>query len=188
VLEELYVTDKDYNTDFASASWWAAERTWTDHMMACPSQYATQQLGLLSTRQEGDRARKSSTYFYHFEHQPRNAPLTRHVSDIPYVFHQSELLGHTDDRDMADIMSTYWGNFFATGNPNEGSSNSLQVPFFYSYNPTNDNCNILLNASCITQTAHLKESECGFFIPRTDTAIRSAFPPPVARERLGGRG
>jgi carboxylesterase type B len=180
-LTDFYVTDKTYDTSFASTYWWAAERTWTDSDMSCPSEYVSQQLGAQQSR--GDR--KSPFFFYHFEHLPRQkAVVTRHVSEIPYVFHQSELLGHPDDLRMADVMASWWGNFFSSGDPNQGSMGLKQVPKWDAYDAQRDNVLVIRTASEVgTQTA-LKQEECGFFIPYLDNAIRGNFPEYSAQSYL----
>jgi carboxylesterase type B len=173
VLNSLYVDGKTYpNEEFASKYWWAAERTWGDNIMSCPSEYTVQQFAQLQ-----NRGRKSPTYFYHFEHTPRHSSLTRHVSEIQFVFHQSELIEHKEDSNMADVMSSYWGNFFASGNPNSRSMGSSTIPKWEPYSGENDNVFVIRGAADAASEFHLKADECAFYIPRIDASIRSRFPP-----------
>lgn len=172
-LTDLYVTDKSYDTSFASTYWWAAERTWTDEDMSCPSEYVCRQLGAQFTQGQ----RKSPLYFYHFEHLPRDkAVVTRHVSEIAYVFHQSELLGHPDDEHMSAVMASWWGNFFSSGDPNKGGMGLEKVPSWEAFDLTNDNVMVIRTASDVGMQMALKQEECGFFIPYVNESVRDKFP------------
>lgn len=57
-----------------------------------------------------------------------------HGAEIPFVFHQTETFDPASTQ-LADVMSTYWANFAATGNPNNaGQSNTAQaVPEWPTY-------------------------------------------------------
>ena len=65
-------------------------------------------------------------YAYYFKREPPVAPGqasrgASHTTEIPYAFNNLHLDSRpwTDaDRRLADIMSSYWANFAATGNPN----------------------------------------------------------------------
>lgn len=172
ILTDLYVTNKTYDTSFATTYWWAAERAYGDNMMSCPSEYAAQELGAYLAQ----GTRRSSVYFYHFEHLPRvKDVLTRHVCEIPYVFHQKELLGHEDDMRMADVLSSWWANFFATGNPNNGAIGLNKVPYWKDYVVASDNVLVIETASAISTTLHLKQEKCAFFIPYLNDEIRSEY-------------
>lgn len=169
-LTSLYVTNKVYpETPRASVYWWAAQRTWGDSYMACPAKYASQQFSKLQL----SKSRQSCTFLYHFEHQPRHADFTRHVSEIQYVFHQQELLDHTTDHKMADKMCTMWGNFISLHNPNGDNTNLLQS--WKSYDARTDLSFAIREANDMENVAGLKNEECSFFIPRIDTQLRSSF-------------
>ena len=173
-LNDLYVTDKTYpDLSFASLYWWAAQRSYGDDFMSCPSEYTSQMLG--SFLQDGSR--KSEVYFYHFEHTPRNSCVTRHVAELEYVFHQSELISHKDDEKMADVMSSYWGNFFCTGDPNSISVGQPALPYWEAKDVESDNVLIIKTATDAKMSTKLKEAECSFAIPRIDASIRKSFPP-----------
>ena len=45
--------------------------------------------------------------------------LTGHGAELPYVFHTLEDLYTGHEKELADIVSRYWGNFVNTGNPNK---------------------------------------------------------------------
>ena len=44
--------------------------------------------------------------------------LTGHGAELPYVFHTYEESYTTEEKQLADKVSAYWGNFVNTGNPN----------------------------------------------------------------------
>ncbi len=71
---------------------------------------------------------KSKAYTYYFVHEPPVAPGSKgggrgrgatHTAEIPYVFQNQGNRPWTDvDRQLSDIMSSYWVNFASTGDPN----------------------------------------------------------------------
>jgi para-nitrobenzyl esterase len=71
------------------------------------------------------RTGKSKVYLYFFSHVPPGPTAARmgayHSAEIAYVFHNTHRPGRpwaeTDHR-LAEIMSSYWVNFAATGDPN----------------------------------------------------------------------
>ena len=71
-------------------------------------------------------ARKSKAYLYYFTHQPPSSGANggrgrgaTHTAEIPYVFQHPRTRPWTDvDREISDLMSSYWINFAATGDPN----------------------------------------------------------------------
>lgn len=93
-LDGLYVTNVSYPEGHASPYWYAAERSTGDRVFSCPSKYAAQTLAKLTAAATATPSasatslRFSDTFMYHFEHHPRNANYTRHVSELEYVFHQ----------------------------------------------------------------------------------------------------
>ena len=44
--------------------------------------------------------------------------LTGHGAELPYVFHTYEDRYTDGEKELADVVSKYWGNFVNTGNPN----------------------------------------------------------------------
>lgn len=68
---------------------------------------------------------KAKAYLYYFTHVPPTAPGqpsrgATHTADLAYMFdNQPPRVTWTDtDKKLAEIMSSYWVNFAATGNPN----------------------------------------------------------------------
>jgi carboxylesterase type B len=71
---------------------------------------------------------RSKAYVYYFTHQPPAAAGARaggrgrgatHVAEVPYVFQNERNRPWTDtDREISGLMSSYWTNFAATGDPN----------------------------------------------------------------------
>ncbi len=68
---------------------------------------------------------KGKAYLYYFTHVPPSAPGrpsrgATHTADLAYMFdNQPPGVTWSDvDHKLADIMSSYWVNFAATGNPN----------------------------------------------------------------------
>jgi carboxylesterase type B len=65
-----------------------------------------------------------------------NQGLATHASELPSVFHSGTLLIKHADRQMADVMTVYWGNFLISekGNTNEkhvGNKHLLIGPVFH---------------------------------------------------------
>lgn len=44
--------------------------------------------------------------------------LIGHAAELPFVFHTYEDKYTDEEEKLADIVSTYWGNFVNTGDPN----------------------------------------------------------------------
>lgn len=174
-LSQLYVNNAEYpNTTMDnSLYWWAGQRALGDDFMSCPAQYASQQLSSLQV----SGRRKSKTYMYHFEHKPRNQSLTRHVAELEFVFHQKELLAASRDEQMADVMATYWGNFFIAHDPNKDSLgvNISGLSAWDSYEESKDNLIVLKEADDLSMAKGIKTDECAFVIPRLDQIIRGKF-------------
>lgn len=172
-LTSFYVTDKTYPTTYFDNSlyWWAAQRAYGDDFMSCPAKYTSTQL----SQHQLKRNRKSDTYFYHFEHTPRNITLTRHVSEIPFAFHQEELINHPADKQMADVMSSYWGNFFASHDPNVESIGRGHLPRWTPYVTTQDNLLAIVDWDNCEMTSGVKKTECDWVIARLDAQIRANF-------------
>ncbi len=68
---------------------------------------------------------KAKAYLYYFTHVPPSAPGqpsrgATHTADLAYMFdNQPPRVTWSDvDKKLADIMSSFWVNFAATGNPN----------------------------------------------------------------------
>jgi para-nitrobenzyl esterase len=70
---------------------------------------------------------RSRAYLYFFTREPPSAPGlasrgASHTAEIPYAFNNLHIEKNRPwadvDRRLADIMSSYWANFAATGDPN----------------------------------------------------------------------
>ncbi len=69
-----------------------------------------------------DRAQPQAEGGSHFDKAPRFGSQTPHSSEIVYVFgtQDSRSDGFTDwDRELSEVMMTYWTNFAKTGDPND---------------------------------------------------------------------
>ncbi len=73
----------------------------------------------------GPNTARNRSFVYHWTHAPPGPDSARqgafHMSEITYVFNSLDVNDRpwTDaDRRIADLMSSYWANFAATGNPN----------------------------------------------------------------------
>ena len=68
---------------------------------------------------------KSPIYTYFWDHSPPGSSGATHMSEIVYCLNNLRELSKewtTDDRTIAEKMSSYWVNFARTGNPNRGDS------------------------------------------------------------------
>jgi para-nitrobenzyl esterase len=61
-------------------------------------------------------------YTYYWTHRPTGDPMgAHHGSEILFAFNNLSLRNNPwtdEDKKIADIMSSYWSNYIATGNPN----------------------------------------------------------------------
>src|SRR5215471_12613156 len=83
---------------------------------------------------------KSKVYLYFFSHVPPGPAAARmgayHSAEIAYVFHNTHRPGRPwaeTDHQLAEIMSSYWVNFAATGDPN-----GKQLPTWPVFDPKAD--------------------------------------------------
>ncbi|MBN2068130.1 MAG: carboxylesterase family protein [Opitutales bacterium] len=83
---------------------------------------------------------KSNVYFYYFDqhadHDPDSPEAdhgTPHGVDVPYVFHTLGSDASSADKEMSDLLSTYWTNFAKYGTPN-GSD----LPYWPAYEGGDD--------------------------------------------------
>jgi len=101
--------------------WWAASRVIGDYMMDCPAQQAARLLSYFN----------NASYLYQLECVPRglmaadgnwvkaNIGVT-HGSELRFVFHDFTELRDPAAKALASSMTSYWGNFAHSGNPNIG--------------------------------------------------------------------
>lgn len=116
------------------------------------------------------------TYFYHFNHYftnfnpwlpgyPECTTEVCHGSELPYIFNSAEI-GHrytgyvwsSQEATLANLISTYWGNFATSFNPNTPKSTSLQWPLYYA---SSDQDLDFATPSSV-ETGYLK-SQCDFW-------------------------
>jgi carboxylesterase type B len=171
-LTKLYVEGKAYPEGGASQYWYAGERSLGDSTMSCPAQYVSDTLNALSMR-------KSSVYMYHFEHKRTNTRYVSHFSEVPFVFRWEYIMRNSEDQQMADVMSTYWGNFMVdkAHNPSGGEVGvSDIIPIWPAYTGNDRETIALINEDDIEHVTALKQDECEFFVPLLDQTIRQYFP------------
>jgi para-nitrobenzyl esterase len=84
---------------------------------------------------EWSKGAKGPVYTYFWTHAPPGPDHDRrgayHGSEVSYVFnnvHTTDLPWTDDDRKIADLMSSYWASFAASGNPN-GEGRPFWPPF-----------------------------------------------------------
>lgn len=98
---------------------------------------------------------KSKVYYYYFDKvQPGPSKFRKlgayHSSEIAYAYNNLDKLDlpYTDaDKELSDIMSSYWINFATTGNPN-----GKTLPLWTQYNVENDQTMELGNKVKMMQT------------------------------------
>mmetsp|Transcript_6204 Transcript_6204/g.9354 ORF Transcript_6204/g.9354 Transcript_6204/m.9354 type:complete len:553 (+) Transcript_6204:108-1766(+) len=176
-LMDLYVYDKadtypsTPHERITTTEWWALQRSTGDDMFSCPAKHASQQLARL----QETGARKSNTSLYHFEYTSMMSSYAIHSAEMPYVFHWS--LGTSVDSMLADLMSSYWGNFAvsATHDPNTISVGTPSLPYWASYTFEGDECLVIPNEQDISVVHGLKHDECEFHITHIDSSVRADF-------------
>lgn len=108
---------------------------------------------------------KGKTYLYYFTHVPPAAPGVpskgaTHGAETSYVFQNltPASLPWTDlDRQIADVLSSYWANFAANGN-----TNGKGLPVWPAINPNRDNRRMVLGDKIEIGSA-LEASKYDFF-------------------------
>jgi len=110
----------------------------TDYIFLCPVRHIVQEISNDSV----------PVYYYHFDHYftnfnpwgpdyPECIDEVCHGSELPYIFNSAEI-GHRftgyvwsdQEATLANLISTYWGNFAITQNPNSPNSVSLNWPAY----------------------------------------------------------
>jgi len=81
--------------------------------------------------------RGKKAYLFYFTHVPpgNGARGATHTAELPYMFNNPPANGSWNDVDhkIADMMSSYWANFIATGDPN-----GKGLPIWQAYGAKND--------------------------------------------------
>ena len=95
---------------------------------------------------------RARAYVYYFTHEPPGAPGqpsrgAMHTAEIPYVFNNPSTNWVAADRALAEILSSYWVNFAASGDPN-GSG----LPVWPEYRDKSDGRAMLLGSDMRPET------------------------------------
>jgi carboxylesterase type B len=168
-LQKLYLFQDYPRIPGVSQFFWAGSRSTGDVAMSCPAQYTSDILSGLSGRVNGN-------YLYHFEHARKAPRFVTHFSEVPFVFHW-EYVGFHDqsDRDMADVMTTYWGNFLISQNPSSGAVGLSGLPTWPQYSEQGHETILLPSKEDVSVANGIKKGECDFFISYLDAEIRRDF-------------
>ena len=108
----------------------------TDYIFLCPVRNVTRQIS-------GDNV---PAFYYHFDHYftnfnpwgpdyPECVDMVCHGSELPYIFNSAQI-GHQftgyvwseGEAELSALISTYWGNFATSHNPNSPKPVSLTWP------------------------------------------------------------
>lgn len=116
------------------------------------------------------------TYFYHFDHYftnfdpwgpeyPECASEVCHGSELPYIFNSAEIgdsftgyFWSSQEAQLAQLISTYWGNFATSFNPNTPYSQSLQWPPYF----TSSDQDLKFSTPSSVETGYM-DSQCDFW-------------------------
>jgi carboxylesterase type B len=169
---QIYVEDATYpEVEGDTVYWWAGQRSLGDASMSCPAKNAAQVMQGLSNR-------KSDTYLYHFEHLTDGQDYVLHTAEINFVFHNFLALQELEDREMSDVMSSYWGNFLLADehDPNSRVVGTSVVPLWSAYSPLLDQSMSMRETAATSEVVTgLKKVECAFMIGVLDADIRADF-------------
>lgn len=131
-LKKLYVEGKTYpvvemedGQEQPTVYWWAGMRWMGDLSFTCPAKYTSQQLSRHQT--SGKRQSNTHTYFFEYHADGSSVPWVEHTAEIPFIFHMHGYISSKEDYGVANIMSTYWGNFLAGRDPNARKGRALQM-------------------------------------------------------------
>ena len=180
-LEAIYITGKEYPTEEsgATAAYYAAERSVGDWMFGCPAKYTAD---TVSKHYNAGALKNAKTFFYHFEHITNGKSFVAHASELIYVFHMDYLMnGVQKDEKMADVMSTYWGNFLLSNDPNVENVGMSLFPKFPVWELYSED-NIYVQAQKqnanggVLGLTKFKTEECNYFIPFIARMIEADFP------------
>ena len=170
----LYVTQGSYpEVEGDSVYWWAGQRSTGDIAMSCPAKYASQQLSSLPDRE-------SAVYLYHFEHIKAGQDYVPHTAELPYVFHNFLQLQTNSDRQTANLMSSYWGNFLISteSSPDAVVAGLAAVPRWPAYDALLDNALLIKETVADTVVVSgLKKDECVIANTIIEDYMDTSFPP-----------
>lgn len=171
-MKAIYLNQTYPEVDGTSLYWWAGQRSYGDYGFSCASNYASDKFVSLSSH-------KSPLYLYHFEHARYNANYVSHFTEVPFIFHW-QYIGFNDesDKEMSDVMTSYWGNFMidSLNNPSSNLVGVSDLPQWLPYSKTSNNTLLLPSKEGTKLTSFgIKKEECNLFIPILDENIRTAF-------------
>lgn len=171
-LEKLYLYQEYPEVDGCSQYWWAGQRSSGDLEFSCASKYGSQKLSTLDRR-------SSPVYMYHFEKARATPRFVTHFSEVPYVFHW-QYAGFKDaaDRDMSDVMTSYWGNFIIDPqhNPSSDLVGLSGLPTWTPFIKGAERTILLPSKDAIVVAENgIKNDECAYLIPILDAGIRGMF-------------
>lgn len=187
-MEALYVTDKQYPTASTGYSpyWYAGERSVGDFNFGCPDLYAA---NTISGHVNSGKLQQARSYIYHFEHIAQYSivekPYVDHASELAFTFHLLYLMRNNDTTDIqcADLMSTYWGNFIVSGDPQAQHSFGVQlndenIPEWTPYSSEKINVHAVqqgTSAGVSNLDSTFKRQECDYLIPVLEKKISEDF-------------
>ena len=164
----LYVGQSYPTVDGYSNDWWAGMRSLGDMAMSCAANYASAKL-----------ASQQPVYQYFFQHVSKYASkhdgLVIHGSELPYVLHLENIFANIKDRQMSDMMSSYWGNFLmsADGNPNEHHVGMKLLKKWPQYTAANPEIMTIDEVDNSKAVQGLKKDVCDYWIPYVDNWIKT---------------
>lgn len=169
-LDSLYIDDATYpEVKGVTNEWWAASRSLGDYAMSCDAKYVSQTISQVQ-----------NVFLYFFDHvthyEDKRDDLITHGSELPFVLHFNTIFLHKSDKKMSDVMSTLWGNFLISSNPNTKEVGMNDLPQWPAYQSDKDEAFDLIDYDNLNLIANLKKQECDFFIPYIDQQIRKDFP------------
>ena len=170
-LQQIYGLQNYTAVPTVSRFWWQGQRSLGDKWMSCPAEYTSQKL---AERQD----RHSPTFMYHFEHSGYMSHFVVHGAEMAYAFHWNVVAKTEADANVADIVSSYWGNFIV-GMPHDvnckavGRTDLSEWPRFSKAD--GGMVQIILNEGEVSTSNKLKDDECNFFIRYIDDRIRADF-------------
>jgi len=194
-LQDMYVRGKEYpvvevpeGQPQPTVYWWAGMRWLGDLGFSCPTRYTSQEFSRLQLA----GLRRSSAYTYHFEYHANSSsvPYVQHTAEIPFVFHMHSAINSPADLRVANVMSSYWGNFLTEWHPNDvadtlgarrsgardGARAPVDVPLWPEYVAAADDINDIRDGSDISMVSGLKEQECHFLNNFVNADIAAKFP------------
>ena len=106
-----------------------------------------------------------------------------HAAELAFTFHLRYLMENNGtDIATADLMSTYWGNFLLSSDPNHSNSFGVQLekegiaPWTtYSFDQVNVHTVAEGTAEGVKNIGSFKTDECDYLIPVLEEKIKESF-------------